>query len=301
LGVVISGVQTPPAPSPVPEPPAFAVRSAPVEPEPASVQPQEPAGDVVVELPGPRRPDPPAPTTVAQLPNDSDTIPVPPPADEVLTSGNRAKVQAVQVVASRFSVPMALRSLTTADGVSRFRAELEKDATHRVEAFCREPWRGVERLQTVCRARGIGRQMDPAAQEGVRRKVRQNYVLFSDDLTADQWAQLLRQVAAVDQKAEEREAGDGVYDQLVVTPFIGADRKDLTAIFGIDPSQPAAPGGPAAGQPSAKGAQRLAVLAAYQPSRGSIVVSKEVKHFLDRRDARRPGQVGVMLVIRTPG
>jgi hypothetical protein len=196
------------------------------------------------------------------------------------------------------AVPLAsLRSLDP-EAYQRLLRELSRDETHRIDVFCRDTVRALERLQTACKERGVKVLVDATAQEAAKRKLPVTFALYSDDLTGPEWVQLLQHLGAADQRAEDKRAGDGVFDQLVPMPLTGTDQKELAAWLGVDLVQTAPPKA-ATGRP---GRVKNALLVPYspinplRPSPGS----KEVKQYLDGRGERASGAVAVLLVLRLP-
>jgi hypothetical protein len=201
---------------------------------------------------------------------------------------------------------------------------LAKGEAHRIELFCREPWHVVERLSVSGGSRRIKLLVDPAAQEGQKRRWPQQYLLFSDALTADEWAQFFRHLGSADRLAEEKRAGDGIFEYLVVTPPSAADHREVVNHLGVELLAPANRPGPTSGvevrtpvsggtadkvvetlskggaKPLPKPPARQAVLVPYHRLRFVAQPSKEIRQYLDSHQAPRPGQVAVMLVISPP-
>jgi hypothetical protein len=243
-------------------------------------------------------------------------------AADVLTAPARPDLRTTEVVAGRLSLPLGVRSLAASDTFDRLAEELARAEAHRIELFCREPWQVVERLTPGCNTQKVKLIADPAAQEGQKRRFRQQYLLFSDALTAREWALLFRQLGSADRLAEEKRPGDGIFEYLVIAPPTAADQRELVSHLGVDLLGAANGPAPAVGartpisggtadkvvealakgDASAKGkpSARQAVLVPYYRLRALPFTSKEVRQYLDGRQAPRPGQVAVMLVISPP-
>jgi len=206
-----------------------------------------------------------------------------------------------EVVPDRLSLPITLRSLVGEGSFIRLRTELAKAEAHRVEIFCKEPWRVAERLTTACRELGVKLVIDSAAQQGQKARTRQPYLLFSDSFTADEWAVFFHNLGYADRRAEEKKAGEGIFDQLVIAAQTPTDQKELLAHVGIDFSPTATHSSsekPDDAKAKAKPIVRQALLIPYHPQRIAPAGTKEIKQFLDARQDRRPGQVAVLLVIK---
>ena len=277
------------------------VASEPVEPSPAAV----------ATAPEPARPGDPSPA-----------LPTSPPPD-VLTAPSRASLQPIEVVPGRLSVPFSLRGLSGEEPFVRLKQELSRDAGHRADLFCREPWRLSERLTACCRDLGLRLIVDAHAQEGQRRRVRQQYLLFSDDLTADEWAVLFHNLGHADRRAEEKIPGDGVFDHLVIAALTPADHKELLNHVGADllapPTRPAPAGmGIDVRRPvssstadrvvevleknepkvATKAVPRTVLMISHHPLRSAPLASKEVQAYLDNRPAQKTGNVALMVVVK---
>ena len=209
----------------------------------------------------------------------------------------------VKVVAPLLPVALPLRDLANTDTRRQLSREFLKSEARRIDLFCHDTTRAFERLQAVCKGRGVKLLIEPVAQEAIKRKWKPMYVLYSDSLTAAGWTDLLSRLGQADRRAEERRSGDGLFDQAVLLPLEATDRKDLVTLIGTDPlpapargheGAPTGQGGHSESAPSAT--EKLALVMTYslRPAQNS----KEVKQFLDSRRERVPGTVAVMLVLR---
>jgi hypothetical protein len=203
----------------------------------------------------------------------------------------------LQVKLPRLPLTLPMRGLDMPGNRQKLQRAFDKSDAHHIDLFCRDTTRAFDRLQAAMRGRGARLVVDAVAQETHKRKLRGQYVIFSDDLTAAEWARLLQQAGSVDRKAEEGRAGDGVFDHVVVLPFDPADQKELTGVFGSDLSQtdvrPKRPG-------DAKKDSKLAVAGVVSPVR-TPPSSKEVRQYLDGRRDRPENAIGVLLVLRLVG
>jgi hypothetical protein len=221
-------------------------------------------------------PKPANPGSTAPIPDPLGTLVPPPPK---LTS----------VAAPRLLI-LSVRDLEGAEGRKRFQKELAKSGQEHIDLFCRDVSKGLERVQGALRGRGLRLIVDVQAQESLKRKLRAQYLVYCDDLTAVEWAQILQGLSAGDRK-------ENLFDQVVMFPFDGTDQKDLTSVLGADPTQPetrrSRAGGPAKND-------RQALVATLTPWRTSPG-SKDVKQFADTHSEREAGDIAVVLVLRMPG
>jgi hypothetical protein len=201
-------------------------------------------------------------------------------------------------------------------------AALPKNALH-VELPTVNANRAFERLQGVLKAHHVDLLIDATAAARLRHpnpKSQTNYVLYTEDLTAEELAQLLQQLGADDKQAAEKKPGDGVFDALVVHPLTEGDHKILETLLGVDPTPIAPPkdAGPLGVDPrkpvsDQTGAQVAAALGQGKPGADHALLvlpynpvrpkrdSAEIKRFLDERKPMRAGALQVLLVLRNPG
>jgi hypothetical protein len=303
IGVYWVFTNGPEAPRPGPEvaerppapvaPPVAAV----VDPTPAV----EPAAPPVVEQRADNvAPQPSTPTPKSEAPA---IVAAPTPPTDVLTAPARTPVHVEIVSPARVSLPIALRSLVYTEPFFRLREELAKDPAHRVEIFCRDPSRVADRLTAGCRDLGVKLVVDASTQQVQKQRLRMPYLMFCDSFTADGWAVFFHNLGYSDRRAEEKKPGDGLFDQLVITPLIpGTDQKELLNHIGTDVLAPVNRNGGSDksedGKTKPKPIVRQALLIPYQPQRVSAFGSKEIKQYLDARQERRDGQIAVMIVIK---
>jgi hypothetical protein len=277
-----------------------------------------------VDRPQPEQPEAPPPTEVAR-----DTEPRP---DKPDLNGNRPE----DILGSHgpfdpridFAVPRprlsahVLRDLDQAEPLAKLQAELQKDPGYRLELFCLDSTRALERLQAGFKAINVRLQLDADAQLRLKHKLPTAYVLFLEDLTPEELARALQLLGAEDRKQAARRTEDGVFGKLLVNPLAASDEKELARLLGIDPAQLAprkkaeldlrkpisslteeeviqslaGQGVPRPGT-TPKSVERvgLVISAARRPG-----PSRETQQFLDTRREPRPGTVQVLLVLRLP-
>jgi hypothetical protein len=202
--------------------------------------------------------------------------------------------QPVEVIAPPLPLSLPLFGVGVPENRQKLLSELKKSESRRIDLFGRDTVRAYERFQAMCRGRKLRLTVEPVAQEALKRKLRTPLVLFCDDLTAEEWVQLLQQLATADKKAEERRPGDGLYDQIVFLPLTVADQKDLTMLLGADPT--AATNRFSSGTAVEKQGLVFPYNLSLRPAQGS----REVKQFLENRRERPSKAIAVMLVLRQP-
>jgi hypothetical protein len=190
--------------------------------------------------------------------------------------------------------PFALLEDVRALQADKLRQQFGSEPALRIELPCADTARGFRRLQSALKDAGVAVAIDAAAQNRLDKpRLRSNYVIFVEDLTADELARLLARVGSEDKKAAEaKPKPDGQFSKLVVNRLGDADRKELAVVLHVEPRQlqtgPDRPG---------KGAERLALAVTYNPERPKAN-SPEVKRYLDNRKPPRSGAVQVLLVLR---
>jgi hypothetical protein len=175
----------------------------------------------------------------------------------------------------------------------RLRKALGEETALRVELPCNDTARGFRRLQTALKEVGVSLAIDAAAQNRLDKpRLHANYVLFVEDLTAEELARALAKVGADDKKAAEaRPKPDGQFSKMVVNRLVEADIKELSAVLRVEAAQLQA------GSGKGKGTERLALAVTYNPERPKAN-SPEVKRYLESRKPARPGAIQVLLVLR---
>ena len=274
-------------------------------------------------------PAPPVPVEVAHHEPADPTPPVVEKEDPVLTSEGMEMFVEIKSVATNLDVPATfkLRDLEQEAVHKKLVAELQKDAALRVELPVRDGTEAFKRLQTVLKAYHADLAIDAAAARRIARPpLHTNYVLYSEDLTAEELGRVLRQLG-VEAKKDKRPA-DNPFDRLVVRRMTERDHKELSDLLGVDPvrtppSKQKGPLGVDPRKPVADGtaAQLATTLAAPRPEPGKsagkqgvnhpVLVlpynpvrprrdSAEIKRFLEGRKPMRSGALHVLLVLRGP-
>jgi hypothetical protein len=301
----LAKVDTPPAPAPKQADPVIAVK--PSLPE-----------------------DLPAPAVVgADLPDKaSDAIAAPADPVDGMEMFQKAKVTQLQI--------LKLVDLDLETRRKELAADLSKGPAFRMESPVKDSIKAFDRLKAALSARGIGLVIDQTAQARMTAsarlaKLKTNFVLYVEDVTADELVQLFQYAAAEDRKAEKLKKGDSQFEAVVINTMADADREELCKLLGIKgkklPDLPSGPLGvdirkplsdktgddiaknlagqggvprPEPGKTAAKPSERLALVLPYNPVRPRPD-SPEVKRFLASRKPPRPGTVQVLLVLREMG
>ncbi|MCE9531805.1 MAG: hypothetical protein K8T89_11880, partial [Planctomycetes bacterium] len=111
------------------------------------------------------------------------------------------------------------------------------DEVIRIDLFSKDSTRASEMLQAVLKARGQQIVVDAMVQDRLKKKLKGEYIFYTETLTADEIAQVLEQLGAEDRKLEQKKAGDGQFDKFMLAPFLAADLTELGKILGIPPAQ----------------------------------------------------------------
>ncbi|HEV3259906.1 MAG TPA: hypothetical protein VG013_23765 [Gemmataceae bacterium] len=315
------------------------------EKQPAAPQPQvvqSSTDNTPVNPPRPQRPgkiDTPAVVKKPE-PGPSGHKPKPPisepPDDAMLTDlasprDPDPKLEVFDKVNLGIALSLPVRTLDHPAAKRRLREKLREDSAYRLELSCLGHGKAFERLQVGLQARGLRLLIDQLARTRLKNpRLKTDYVVYCESLTAVDLAAVLEQLGGEDKKAEAKRHGDGQFDSVVVNQLTKTDHAKLCSLLGVDPillqpprrktplgvdirkplsdatadqvAQAAAGQGvprPEPGKPSAKGAQdRLAVVLACNPVRRKPASSREVKMFLDSRKERRPGTVQVLFILR---
>jgi hypothetical protein len=198
---------------------------------------------------------------------------------------------------------------------------LDRETAVHLDVTVRDRASAVKRLQDVFAGQGIKTIVEPKAQaklkEGGQGKA--EYLVYTENIQADELETMLRQLADVPRKAgwaaDEGAAQDdpkSTFESMVVTSLSAQDRKNLSSL-GVDASESVVrrksqgevrsfiedvPKGksPRMGFPAPK-YERFAMVLTTDGNQGASL-SDEVKMFLARRQQQRPGTVQVLFVIR---
>jgi hypothetical protein len=288
-------------------------------------RPAVPREEIVPEEPAPRR----EVTRVTPAPAPSrpkppvKPVPEKPPETAVFTSGQREQFSGFERVEVALPAALPLHELDRPATRRQLLAELGKAGAFRVELTCRNPSRAFRRVQAAVGGR-LALVIDASAAGRLKKpRLRTDYALFAENLTAEELAGLLERVGTADRRGGARSPSDQRFDgPVVVAPLNQLDRRDLIDLLGLDPLRvrPRPAAGPLGtdlhrtlaeqtaeqvaraleGKGKPVKAQRSALVVPYRPVR-PLSSSPEVKRFLQARQPAVPGTLQVLLVLRAVG
>jgi hypothetical protein len=284
---------------PGPDNPSVAVKPAPAD------QPSDPTPDpnAVGKDNGSAVADTHNPPTRPQEPQGPEELPMPVVVDgdkpkDPVKPGNLFGIETPQPDMEMFKPyvvkpPFMLVEDIRTSQADRLRKSLGEETALRVELPCNDTAKGFRRLQAALREVGVTLAIDAAAQNRLDKpRLRSNYVLFMEDLTAEELARALAKVGSEDKKAAAtKPKPDGQFSKMVVNRLVEADLKELSEVLRVEPRQLQA------GSGKGKGTERLALAVTYNPERPKAN-SPEVKRYLENRKPARPGALQVLLVLR---
>jgi len=197
--------------------------------------------------------------------------------------------------------------------------ELKKDSASRVDLFCTDSVRALDRLQKTFLANGVTLRIDPATRAWLDRRpaARTNLAIYSEELSAEDLGKILQQLAGEDKKAGAQ------FDKVVVN---GVTPAEMAKVLGGDPANYQ--------QPPQKGplgvdihkpveektaSQLVQALSGQGPSRADLekervpnrqavlihypsqAISREVKALVESRKEWRTGAVQVLFILWNNG
>jgi hypothetical protein len=196
------------------------------------------------------------------------------------------------VVKPPFSLIVDVRQIKA----DKLRQDFGEQTALRVELPCRDTVKGFRRLQTALRDAGITLAIDAAAQNRLDKpRLRSNYAIFAEGLTAEELARVLAKVGSDDKKAAEaKPKPDGQFSKMVVNRLSDIDLKELSAVLRVQAGQLRS-----APEKAGRVTERLALAVTYNPEQGRPKAnSPEVKRYLESRKPARKGVLQVLLVLR---
>jgi hypothetical protein len=181
--------------------------------------------------------------------------------------------------------------------VDKLRKDFGEETALRIELPCHDTVKGFRRLQTALKdAGGITLAIDAAAQNRLDKpRLRSNYVILVEELTAEDLVRVLARVGSDDKKAAEaKPKPDGQFSKVVVNRLSDIDLKELSAVLHVEAGQ--LQSNP---EKAGKGTDRLALAVTYNPEQGRPKAgSPEVKRYMENRKPARKGVLQVLLVLR---
>jgi hypothetical protein len=245
-----------------------------------------------------------------------------PKEDSVLT--DRMEMFKYSKVETILPVVLKVRELEQESVRNRLIAELRKDVNHDLELPCPNRTKAFERVQAAAKALNIGLLIEKRAQERLKLPTQKtNYVIYIENVTPVELANLLRQIGAEDKNGNGKPAENPI-DRLVLTRMTPQHHKELSVLLGIDPTESApTPKGPLDTDPrkplsdltaeqvgkalagqggtprseAGKPPHLYALVLPYNPVR-PLPNSAEIKRFLETRKPAKPGTIHVLLVLR---
>ena len=238
-----------------------------------------------------------------------------------------AKSKSLEVIRTNLPLLFPLRELTREEKRQQLRKGVEKGAGYHVELSCRGNGYALTRLRAAFLSERIGLLVDETAAARLDHGgIEANYLLYAQEMTADQLASVLERLAGDDQEAENKRRGSGEFENVTVCSLAGKDNQELTSLLGSDPlvpptfgfrpalpnntpktaaagrSSPAGKGGATSGlavdPPLERPPDRWALLLPYADGRLKRVTSAPVQQFLDARKPRQKSAIQVFLVVR---
>jgi hypothetical protein len=245
---------------------------------------------------------------------EAPTLPTPAPATNLeLGSPPTETPELPEVKVPRVPEVVSASSLGNPVTIKKLVGELARGDAHRIDLFCRDPHKALDRFHAALSGTGIRTVPDAAVQSLKKRRIRSELLVFTSDLNIEDWGRVLERVYAADQRAEAKKPGDGVFDQVVLMPLVPADQKELAGILGQDliaqtgdsekHNSRGLVGGAAADQTGESrrkseagqgGRQSIAVA----PGHSSHLTSSEIRQYLESRRPPMPGTISVVIVIR---
>ncbi|MBL8796214.1 MAG: zf-HC2 domain-containing protein, partial [Planctomycetia bacterium] len=123
---------------------------------------------------------------------------------------------------------LPLRDLEQTSRLNALTQEFSQDDATRLDLFClTDTSRALERLQAVFKANNVNLRIDGYAQARMKQKLKTNLAIYSEELTPEELAALLHQLATDDKKP-----GNGNFDKLTVTP---TTPPELARVLGGEP------------------------------------------------------------------
>ncbi len=255
--------------------------------------------ETVAELvPAPR---PALPTTrdsgLAALPRIVESAPLPRPSGVGEGFGSRPLVGPTpfESIEARLPVLAAVPDLDRKEVLDRIVSELGRDPAFRLDLFAKDVPRAAAHFNAAARASGVTVVVEPSAQARLHKKLPTVLAVYTESLTAKDVAKVLSVLA----KRDRADKSGPVFTTAHLVPVQSPEHRDLRELLGVDLVSKRKAGTP---KPTGEKdeAAKTAIMLTFQPAvfRVNPVGSKEVRSFLDRRPARKPSAVPLLVVIR---
>ena len=282
---------------------------------PVADTPRRVTPEVVEILPSPRDEDLVAAEPPIELPEA-----VEPQNDNRLAIPFNPKIELFTVGMPKLPPILPVREL------DRLHNSLLKDSMQGQEAlhldlFTKDANKSFDLIQKVLAGQGKKLIVEALARQRMQRKLKTNYVFYSESLSTYDLAKLFAALAAEEKKAEARK--EAQLEKLVVMPLSPSSQRTMAMLLGVDPKIFLPKSKPAAGldlhKPisddttnslakalaekekagsTAKPSPAVLIGLSFNPVRPNPAFSKEVREFLATRKDRRPGALPVMIVVR---
>jgi hypothetical protein len=241
-------------------------------------------------------------------------------AEDLHGVGPMPEPPSIKVVELNLSLLLPLKDLDQPYPKKQLRDRLAKEDIVHIDLFCKDSTRAAEQIQAALKLRGQQIIVDAVAQDRLKKRLRTEYVFFTESITAEEIAVLLETLGANDKKLEDKKGGEGYFHKFHLTPFNNDDAARLSSLLGVRrdnlklPKIKTAldPRNSLEGDTASKVASTLPKGGASRNDRWTLLLpngpafakpdtSKEIKSFLENRGERKPGTVSFMLVLMTPG
>src|SRR5207245_318040 len=98
--------------------------------------------------------------------------------------------------------------------------------------------RGLDRLRSAFQAQGYQLVIDDLAQaRSKNRNWKTDFVVYVEDVTPEELAQVLEKVGLDDHKGETKQRAAGPFSQVILLPLTQADHRELSKLLGVDPTK----------------------------------------------------------------
>jgi hypothetical protein len=190
--------------------------------------------------------------------------------------------------------------------------EIQQRSASRIDLFCGDLTRGFDRLQAAFAANGVTLTIDTEVKARLARHQKVALTVYSEDLTAEELARILKFMAA-----EDRKSASGAFGMLTTDSVSAADmakvlggeaanyQSAVRGPLGVDLTKPVADQtalqivdklGEKGGE--ARAADRKAVVIVYSAQQSAA--PKDVRLLVDGRKEWRAGNVQVLFVLWPP-
>jgi hypothetical protein len=193
------------------------------------------------------------------------------------------------------AVAMTFQELSEKEqAAKRLAAEIKKNEKLQLDIVVRNNPQAIDRLKSALKPLGVKLAIDPSSEAALTKGGKAEFLIYAENLKADELTNLLKQLAAEEKKTASP------YDKMKVSPLSKEERQTLVAFLGeeldqrekantqgnIDPKRP---------KPNPK-AERVVVVLPQQANAKQH--SEEMKQFLYQPAYPQPGSVRVLLRIR---